>query len=905
MAYRPLQIACGVLFAALSLTAAMSIGVNDAPVLAVAATATDHPSTKSAVAAAPTDEASRVDPTAATVASRPFPEENLTTVLADGPRSGVGGLVPVSISGGDHSSLPLPRPGHRGYEELPPPPANDVAETWPTEAVVRVPVAAPAAPAAASADAAHLPVETLVSELSLLRHDLREFGEAAHGHSAVQAEMQTLRSEIAALAERQRLEAIQSDVERIAERQEDLETQLEERQSPLPVPEPVDAPSEEDEPTQIEIMAEGSSGRWSVHVVEAAPAVAVRRLAQQFGWNLVLSSTVDAPVSLSLNSAEPEEALEALASALDCSVVQDGALRVIVPVEQAAARRMATEQTVAKLLRPAHITAIDVLPLVRPLLTPGLGEAAITSAGEESEEDPRRAQTDALLVVDFPNVLAQVEAMLEEIDQPPRQFVIEAVITTVTWNERTAHGVVAALTRDGTCAAPAKRDRRNRRDRTAQVAQFPGRPNQLLSQLHQLADTNIEATPTLQVLNRQLAEIEVGANVAYRESIAFGRRMRLMEEEIDFLPTRTQLRVRPYLQGCDAVRLQVNPRVTYVHADPLTHLPREEIAELATDVTIPLGCTAVIGGLTRTDSEDRPATSSLQRWFGRRSRGPDNTTLTETATTELVVMLTPRLLCENQSCDPPNLLPDVEGATPADTPRLLPDVEEQYFPDLPPPPAPEVSATADEEPWFTPGPPPEVSTVPTLLERMLGRKVDAPEDDLSGLETPTAELRRPPRIDVPDPELEVPLLTLEPDRGDWATLHVPELTMDAMRPTPVEYQESRVERRGKIDEVVQVRPKKERVEQRSDPQPTLPRVEQVSLESVPPPPEPAPEVESLKGPASFIPPPPQGRPRRRTGERRKRDTPRERQRSCDLCGESTTMAGRRNAGDFIPPQPAR
>ncbi|MCA9056626.1 MAG: hypothetical protein KDA75_22515, partial [Planctomycetaceae bacterium] len=444
----------------------------------------------------------------------------------------------------------------------PPPdaPEFEVAEAGGDYFPVAAPVASPVAP---PPELPPLPVDSLVHELTLLRQDLQHFGQATQGHSAVQAEVQSLRSEIAALAEQRRIDALHSDVQRIAQRQEDLAGQLEEQRRPEPVPAPVvveATPSADDDPSEtpaIEIVAGETPDHWRVHLLEAEPAIVVRRLSELTGGNLVLSSQSSGPVSLSLADATPDEFLQAFVAALDCSLVDDGGVRLIVPAAQAAARRMATAQTVARLLRPAHMSAADLLPLMTPMLTPGLGEVAITPSGGDSTEDPRRAQGDALLVVDFPEVVAQVEAMLAEIDLPPEQFVIDAVITAVVWNQRTQGSVVSELCRDGTCAAPLRRDRHSGRQRSPQVAQFRGRPQALLDHLQDLGDVHIEATPSLQVLNRQLAEIEVGANIAYRESISFGRRMRLVEEEIDFLPSRTELSVRPYLQGGDTVRLQV------------------------------------------------------------------------------------------------------------------------------------------------------------------------------------------------------------------------------------------------------------------------------------------------------------------------------------------------------------
>ena len=93
-------------------------------------------------------------------------------------------------------------------------------------------------------------------------------------------------------------------------------------------------------------------------------------------------------------------------------------------------RRIAAERTVARLITPKHLSAVEILPLVQPLLTPDLGAAAISGPIDPDSSSGPSAHRPALLVVDFPEVLTHVEAMLQELDQPPPQFEIEAVITT-------------------------------------------------------------------------------------------------------------------------------------------------------------------------------------------------------------------------------------------------------------------------------------------------------------------------------------------------------------------------------------------------------------------------------------------------------------------------------------------
>lgn len=869
MAHRPLQIAGSALITGLLLTAALAVTapglrdrlgwgtplaadepLNTPPADPVQLATSDLPVTgESTPLVWPRDP----------VDSQPFPAAHIGPVLADAPSGASATIIPASRTGGQPH---LPRREHLGFEALPPPPDEPVAPPLTAE---RTP-----APAAAG------PIDLLVNELTLLRQDLQRIGPPADPAAEVRSEVQSLKAELAALAEQRRLDALQHDVARLAARQDTLETRLE-TPAVAQVPEPVDPaplPVATELPAHIEFTPTATdASRFDVRLTDADPALVVRRLGELGGGNLALSSAVQGRVNLSLSAVTPEEAVQSVAAALGCALVDEGPVRLLLPLDHAAARQSKPGQTIARLIRPAYISAQDLVPLVLPLLTPQLGEVGVTPV-HPAEGDPLpRAQADALLVADLPHVVAQVEAMLCEVDVPPEQFIIEAVITTVTWNQRTACGVVPALQQEGVCSAPLRRDRQSTRGRTGQIGQFRGRPQELLARLGQMAELHIEATPTLQVLNRQLAEVEVGANVAYRQSVAFGKRLRLMEEEIDFLPSRTQLSVRPFLQGGETVRLQVHPRVTHVHPDPVSRLPREEIAELATDITIPLGCTAVIGGLTRSSDDTSPALTSMERWLGKR-RGPGAGPGSLDDTVELVILLTPRRANEV-------VLPSSTTGAPATEPAPLP----------PTPPAARPTPSDYMPPALPELPPQPAATAPGWFQRVLGDRRQAPATPayapppVDATPAPARTLEFPPLPELPPPVLEEPLTLLAPDRGDWSTLAAPEIDLAHARPIPVEYAPVTV-RAASATQVIDPMPPEPAA---SSPDPAAPLTETITeapLTFVPPEPAPArmdavvdpatldlsqvppppPDVEfsaePLPQPATFIPPLPDGRPRR-------------------------------------------
>jgi hypothetical protein len=327
-----------------------------------------------------------------------------------------------------------------------------------------------------------------------------------------------------------------------------------------------------------------------------------------------------------------------------------------------------------------------VLPLIRPLLTPGVGEAAISPPSTDPAASPSRAHGDVLLVLDYAEAVAEIESLLAEVDVPPVQIQIDAVITTIRTNERTRWGAVNALQSLGVCQDCCDVDTRQPRrtasaqDHAVRCGQFHGSPRQLLRHLQELADLHVEATPSLRVLNRQPASLTIGQDVGYESWRSASRRTGHVAHQVEFLPGVAHLCVQPFLWTDGVVRMQVHPQLTYVRIDRITGVPRREVVEIETDLAVPLGCTAVIGGLSlhAHDHAIEPATRAKPwlKWPLRKVQE-----VAEDEGIEVVILLTPRLVEECRDCPSPGpeVIVDPSSATPTPaepftTPHPLPDL---------------------------------------------------------------------------------------------------------------------------------------------------------------------------------------------------------------------------------------
>ncbi len=175
-----------------------------------------------------------------------------------------------------------------------------------------------------------------------------------------------------------------------------------------------------------------------------------------------------------------------------------------------------------------------------------------------------------------------------------------------------------------------------------------------------LGKTEVLASPRLLVLNKQLAEFQLGDRLGY--ATLTSQTQVSSTSQVQFLDIGTQLRVRPFISSDGMVRMEIHPERSSGSLDPVTQIPQTNTTQLTTNVMVPDGATIVIGGLienfSRKDQNGIPYLSNLP-WVGAlfRERFQTNTK------TELIVLLTPRIW--NPNTGVMNMGPAPAGTIPA------------------------------------------------------------------------------------------------------------------------------------------------------------------------------------------------------------------------------------------------
>jgi type IV pilus assembly protein PilQ len=387
---------------------------------------------------------------------------------------------------------------------------------------------------------------------------------------------------------------------------------------------------------QVDIRSK--HGRVTLIVRDAPLEQVLSTLAEQEGLNVVFRSDAETRVSLTLTDVPVSDALTAVLSIVGYRwTLSQGILYVTrtSDMDQLPAHVCGRQ---AQVFRLDYVAAGDILEAVQGFLSPN-GNAYKM---ESSSTDNRRTK-ETLVVEDVPEVLAQIQEYLAQIDQPPRQVLIEAHVLQVDLGDDLQHGVNLdqVLNLAGT---PVELQVTGFANPTAPVAGFlriDGRDMKgILQCLQTTTDAKTLASTRVLVVDGQEARIQVGSQLGFRVTTTTETSTL---ESVEFLDLGVVLHVTPRIGRDNRVIMRVRPEVSSGQVNPDTGLPEEETTEVETDILLASGDGMVIGGLiqeTETDLVQKlPILGSIRGigWlFQSRQRTKDRS--------EIIIALVPHVL---------------------------------------------------------------------------------------------------------------------------------------------------------------------------------------------------------------------------------------------------------------------
>jgi type IV pilus assembly protein PilQ len=420
-------------------------------------------------------------------------------------------------------------------------------------------------------------------------------------------------------------------------------------------------------------------------------------LAIQSRKNIIAGPDISATVSANLYDVTFYEALDAILRINGYGYMEEGNFIYVYTQQELDDIQTRSRKTSSRVYELEFLSAGDAFKFIQPLLSDVgaaeyLGDVQtgikpdIGDAGGDSY-----AFTPKLVVNDYVENLDQVSALLAEIDRQPQQVLVEATILQSNLDEENAYGVDFALIGNldftdltnplsavdnllsGNQNVPGsdiEADDSNGfqpGDNEAYGGQVTvgntGGPGGLklglvhndiaifLRVLDEVTDNTVLARPKIMCLNRQRAEVLVGARVGYLSTTAT---QTTTTQTVEFLDTGIQLIFRPFIGRNGNIRMELAPSVSEASLRTVTDangllvtIPDELTNELTTNVIIPEGQTLVLGGLfresTRISRRQVPFLGDIPVIGSALFRGQDDVV----ARDEIIFLITPSIV-ENE-----------------------------------------------------------------------------------------------------------------------------------------------------------------------------------------------------------------------------------------------------------------
>lgn len=377
------------------------------------------------------------------------------------------------------------------------------------------------------------------------------------------------------------------------------------------------------------------SGTFAIAAQEVEVGRLLELLAIKSKRNIVASDKVKGKVTVNLYDVPFDQALDAVLAVNGHGAIRSGNMISVYSREELAEMEKATLRREPRVFTLQYLSAKDATEFIKPLLTEGgsvvaRGEVApgfVPSSEDGGADD--YAFTTKVVVNDFPENVAAVEALMKELDVPPRQVRVEATILRTTVDETNAYGLDFAVVGNINFSEVARPlavfdsllDGTIKPDQAqaAVIDNYPviDRPPTLkigiitddvaifLRVLDEVTDTTVLARPTVTALNRQRAQVLIGEKVAY---LSTTQTQTSTTQDVKFLDTGIKLTFRPFISTDGQIRLELHPSVSSARLVDLkvpggeATVPNESSQELRTNVRVKSGQTIVLGGLFREDT---------------------------------------------------------------------------------------------------------------------------------------------------------------------------------------------------------------------------------------------------------------------------------------------------------------
>ncbi len=426
----------------------------------------------------------------------------------------------------------------------------------------------------------------------------------------------------------------------------------------------------------------------------------LQMLSIQSRKNIITSKQVSATVTANLYDVTFHEALDAILRVNGYGYTEEGNFIYIYTLEELAEIEAAMRQTTSRTYELDYLSATDAMEFIVPLLSEagkssGRGDVQtgfmpdISDGGADSY-----AYSAKLVVNDYPENLDEISRLLEELDTPPQQVLVECTVLQTALTETNEFGIdftflasldftdlTNPLSAVSNLIAGSSEDEGFQPPDNSALAVGSAIGNTakgagglklglirdsvavFIRVLDEVADTTVLARPKIMCLNRQRAEVLVGERKGFLSTTAT---QTSTTQTVQFLDTGIHLVFRPFISKNGMIRLELAPSVSeaFIRTVEGVSIPDEVTNEVTTNVRVQDGHTLVLGGLfkesTQTTRRQVPFLGDIPI-LGLAFRGQDDIIVRD----EIIFLITPTIVHDDVLWDIGN-----EGLAYADAIRV-------------------------------------------------------------------------------------------------------------------------------------------------------------------------------------------------------------------------------------------
>jgi general secretion pathway protein D len=268
------------------------------------------------------------------------------------------------------------------------------------------------------------------------------------------------------------------------------------------------------------------------------------------------------------------------------------------------------------------------------------------------------ATNNALLIYANPENYRIIERTLHQLDRPQMQVAIDATIAEITLNDTLRYGVQFFLKSEDVGLGKDKGSVLNTASVTSAVLSrvLPGfnflvgteaQPRVVLDALHQVTGVKVLSTPSVVVMDNQVASLQVGDQIPIttRTAQAVDVATAPIVNNIDYRNTGVILRVAPRVNSNGNIVLDIEQEISNVAAtataDSLT--PTVSQRKIKSSISIASGQTVLLGGLiSERENRDRRGLPILDQVSALSPFVTRNAGTTER--TELIIFIRPQII---------------------------------------------------------------------------------------------------------------------------------------------------------------------------------------------------------------------------------------------------------------------